>query len=114
EALDPAHLDRPDHRAVAEAVFELGAMNRPCDISAVLALLDGLEAAAAASDLYLRMSHATTISDRADRNREEVQRLFRDCLRLLSGPAEVVPLEGIRQRHASTGGNRRAIPRPAG
>jgi hypothetical protein len=114
ETLDPAHFADPAHSTVSEAIFELGASGRPCDISAVTTLLDDPAATAAASDLYMRTSHATTIAESAERNREEVRMLFRDCMKLLAGPAEVVPLDRLRQSLTASGGNRRALPRPTG
>lgn len=114
EALDPAHLDDPTHRTVSEAIFELGASGRSCDISAVTTLLDDPAASAAASDLYMRTSHATSIGENVERNKAEVRTLFRDCMKLLAGPAETVPLDRLRQSLTASGENRRALPRPTG
>jgi DNA primase len=114
EALDPAHLDDPAQRAVAEAIGELAAMARPCDVSSVMTLVEDSAAAAAASDMYMRIAHATSVSDKSERNKEEVRMLFRDCMKLMAVPAEPVSLEHLRQRHAATGGNRRSLPRPSG
>ncbi len=114
EALDPAHLADPPQHAVAEAMFELHSARRPCDLSAVLLLLEDPAAAAAASDLHMRVSRTTTVAESADRNSQEIRTLFRDCMKLLAGPGETVPLERLRQRHAAMGGNRRALPRPTG
>ena len=114
ETLDPAHLEDPAHRVVAEAMFELRDTGRPCDISAVTTLLDDPTACAAASDLEMRIAHATNIGENIARNREEIRTLFRDCMKLLAGPTESVPLDRLRQRHAAMGGNRRALPRPTG
>lgn len=114
EALDPALIDDPAVRTVAEAIFDLLAAHRPCEVSAVLTLLDDPAASAVASDMDMRIAQATTVSDNADRNREEVRMLFRDCMKLLAAPTGPAALGDLRRRHASTGGNRRALPRPTG
>lgn len=114
EALDPALIDDPAVRTVAEAIFDLLAAHRPCEVSAVLTLVDDPAASAVASDMDMRIAQATTVSDNADRNREEVRTLFRDCMKLLAAPTGPAALGDLRRRHASTGGNRRALPRPTG
>jgi DNA primase len=111
EAIDPAHFPEGPHRHIAEAMFELAARHKPCELSAVLTLLESQADSDAATDLY--SDAARTAEDSQGRiDPAKLRGYFRDCLGVVSDPAREQPIEFVRERAVAAGPNRRVIPRP--
>jgi DNA primase len=112
EELDPMHFEPGASHDLADAMLAIAAERTRCGIQDVLAAIDAPEVQGLATDLALRMEQI------GEGDSSRLGQYLRDCLRAAAETGRdrgaAASLEDLRRLHQSTGGNRRALPRPGG